>query len=333
VATNTTATWQEVGIINLTPSVADGNYLGAGNVTGTTSGAVGRFTPHHFTVAVTQACSGSFTYAGQPFGVAVTAFSGLGTPSKTANYDGTGSLGHSFAKALTLSDAGATGLGSLAGASVAASSFVLGQASSITPSYSLANKQTAPTGLVLRATDADGISSASHAEGTALLRSGRLVLSNAFGRASTPLELPLRAQYWGGQAWVHNSADSCTSLSAANVALSNPRNALGAPSAATTSVAISPFAGGNSTMTLSAPNPAGHSLSIDLALNLGSSATDQSCLPVLPPRPASTGAAKPWLRSRHGSCAPTADRDPAGRATFGIYTPETRKTVHLRDMY
>ncbi len=43
VATGTAFTWSEAGIITLTPSVADADYLGAGDATGTTSGNVGRF--------------------------------------------------------------------------------------------------------------------------------------------------------------------------------------------------------------------------------------------------------------------------------------------------
>ena len=27
------------------------------------------------------------------------------------------------------------------------------------------------------------------------------------------------------------------------------------------------------------------------------------------------------------------DRDPAARASFGIYSPETRKTVHMREIF
>lgn len=42
-ATGTSFTWDEVGIITLTTSVSDADYLGAGDVTGTTSGNVGRF--------------------------------------------------------------------------------------------------------------------------------------------------------------------------------------------------------------------------------------------------------------------------------------------------
>lgn len=43
VATDAAFKWDEVGIITLTPSVGDADYLGAGDVTGTPSGKVGRF--------------------------------------------------------------------------------------------------------------------------------------------------------------------------------------------------------------------------------------------------------------------------------------------------
>lgn len=78
VATGTTFAWNEVGIITLTPSVAGGSYLGAGDVTGTTSGKVGRFYPHHFVLSaagITPAMGTTgttFSYMGQPFGVAFT---------------------------------------------------------------------------------------------------------------------------------------------------------------------------------------------------------------------------------------------------------------------
>ena len=43
VATGAAFKWDEVGIITLTPSVGDADYLGTGDTTGTTSGNVGRF--------------------------------------------------------------------------------------------------------------------------------------------------------------------------------------------------------------------------------------------------------------------------------------------------
>lgn len=49
-ATGTAFTWNEAGIIRLAPSVGDGDYLGSGDVTGTTSGNVGRFHAASFTL-------------------------------------------------------------------------------------------------------------------------------------------------------------------------------------------------------------------------------------------------------------------------------------------
>lgn len=51
VATGTAFTWNEVGIITLTPSVADADYLGAGDVAGTTTGNVGRFYAAQFALS------------------------------------------------------------------------------------------------------------------------------------------------------------------------------------------------------------------------------------------------------------------------------------------
>ena len=89
------------------------------------------------------------------------------------------------------------------------------------------------------------------------------------------------------------------------------------------------ISGGSGTLTLSAPSPASTG-GVDIAINLGATTTDQSCLAT---HPARTGAALPWLRSVQGSCAATFDRDPAARASFGIYSPETRKTLHVREIF
>ena len=81
---------------------------------------------------------------------------------------------------------------------------------------------------------------------------------------------------------------------------------------------------------MAAPSPASSSLSLDIAVNLGSTSADQSCNTT---KPSTTGAAKAWLRAQNGNCAATADRDPAARASFGVFAPETRKTVHVRDIF
>ena len=66
--------WSEVGIISLTAAVADGSYLGAGNITHILP-HIGRFVPDRFALsalnggAFADAClAGSFTYIGQSFG-------------------------------------------------------------------------------------------------------------------------------------------------------------------------------------------------------------------------------------------------------------------------
>lgn len=105
VATGTTFNWSEVGIVTLTPSVADGNYLGAGDTTGTPSANIGRFYPDHFLVSLPAltnrsllACApaSGFTYAGEQMRATftLTARNGLSTPSTTQNY----TTASSFAK-------------------------------------------------------------------------------------------------------------------------------------------------------------------------------------------------------------------------------------------
>jgi MSHA biogenesis protein MshQ len=298
--------------------------------TSATNGSVGDVIPHRLSVAASHAC-GSFSYAGQPIPTTVTALNAAG--NTTVNFNGTATTTPGFAQAVTLQDANGLGLGTLSGASIAASAFSAGVASAL-PSYAFSTKATAPQSLVLRASNgASGaalVSSAGGTEPTLPLRSGRLRLSNAFGKATAALQLPVVAEYWAGSAWLLNSADSCTALAGASVALANPRGATGAASAATTSAGALAMGSGNGSITLAAPTPAGSTLSLDIALNLGSTTADQSCNTA---HPATTGAALPWLRAQNGSCAASADRDPAARASFGIFAPETRKTVHARDLY
>jgi MSHA biogenesis protein MshQ len=68
---------------------------------------------------------------------------------------------------------------------------------------------------------------------------------------------------------------------------------------------------------------------VSLAVNLGATTTDQSCLAA---HPSTTGANMAYLRSRNGSCATSYDRDPSARVTFGVYAPETRKVIEIHDM-
>jgi MSHA biogenesis protein MshQ len=104
-----TVSWPEVGIIQLTPHILDGDYLGAGDVLGTTTPNVGRFYPDHFTTAVSNGdfangcptCPTPFTYLGQGFSYATaptvtataTAVGGLVTENYTGSYALLGTAG------------------------------------------------------------------------------------------------------------------------------------------------------------------------------------------------------------------------------------------------
>jgi MSHA biogenesis protein MshQ len=335
-ATSSNLAWSEVGKGDLTATLASGNYLGSGfTATGnTTGGAVGRFRPHHFKVTVSAGC-GAFTYAGQSFTAEVRARNAGNLD--TVNYDGRATTTPTYAKAVTLTDDSALGVGAFVGTShvIALTSFSGGVATAA-PAYAYTAKLTGARTLRVGAGDGE-VSLAGSTEDTnpALrsteLRSGRLRLFNAFGSEKVALTLQVQAEYWSGAAWQLNSADTCTSVPSTAVATSNRRSGTGSAATWTTTATSSgPLAGGRGSITLSAPG-AGNTGSVDLALNLGSgTAPDQSCLASHPSLP---GAAVSWLRSQNGSCAATWDRDPSARASFGIYSPETSKTVHVREIF
>ena len=305
------------------------NYFVSSGSSSASTGSAGPFIPHHFDVVVVPACS-AFSYAAQPFGVTATARNA--SNATTLNYDGTAATTPNFAKATTLSDAVTLGVGTWSNNSIAATAFTAGVANA-TPSYAFTTKTTAPQTLLVRAIDASPASSSGYAEGSTLLRSGRLKLSNATGSERASLAIPVQAQYWSGNAWVQNSADSCSSVPAAAVVRAAYLDNKGAAATGWTSTASAiAISAGAGTLTLGAPSPTTTG-SLDFALNLGATTTDQSCLTA---HPASTAAALPWLRSQYGSsgaCGTAWDRDPSARATFGIYTPETRKNVHVRELF
>jgi MSHA biogenesis protein MshQ len=120
---------------------------------------------------------------------------------------------------------------------------------------------------------------------------------------------------------VLNSQDSCTSIPA------NAFNLIGALTGTSVNAVVT-ISGGNGTLTLTKPSPTSTG-SVDIAANLGASGSDQSCLA----SHGGTAANLPWLRSRNGNCASTYDRDPSARASFGIYSPETKRTIHVREQF
>jgi MSHA biogenesis protein MshQ len=138
--------------------------------------------------------------------------------------------------------------------------------------------------------------------------------------------------YWGGSSWIKNAADSCSPITAASVALSNYRDSKGAATNAWTTAATgATLVNGQGFLTMSPPSPA-NTGSVSVAINLGSTSTDSACLTG---HPTTVGGSLSYLRGKNGSCTESATfaADPSGVATFGVFTPESTKTIHLREVY
>lgn len=271
--------------------------------------SLGRFVPHHFDTEIPEhACSGAFTYSGQPFKLKVTAKNAAG--ATTQNYAG------ALAKIGTYSD-GNGAAGSFAPATLPAASFSAGVAdltASPQVSFTYTNKLTAPSILKLRVTDADGISSSAGTEGTTPLRSGRLLLSNAHGSELLGLTMPIQTQYWNGAVWTTNTLDSCTDVSTWLVFAKNP-GGLPSPSGG----AIS---GGKGTLTFAAPNLRG---SVEVCANIGVDADNS--MTDCRTGTGGTGTAPAWLQGSWDADGNHND-NPAARATFGLY--EQKSTIIYR---
>lgn len=155
------------------------------------------------------------------------------------------------------------------------------------------------------------------------VRFGRLRLSNAFGSEKQDLQMYVQAQYWSGKSWVLNKDDKLTELLDTAFVLPDTWKSL------TSASAVNLAKGGYGWLTLKSPGTIG---SVDVAINLGATKNDRSCLGGLRDG-INFGASLPWLRSQNGPCENTYDRDPSARATFGIYSAERKKTVHIRELY
>ena len=370
-ATASTLQYTEVGSFQLATSGLVSNFLGSGlnldatvvNGAGTQSTRVGRFRPASLAlsaatvthrVAANCPAPSAFTYLDENFqlGFTLSALNALGTV--TRNYTG------SFAR-LDLATPASFGLVGLAGSTAFNTASSPARLSLGSSSGSWANG--VASGVALRAAalrggspdgpfdvvfgiapnDADGTTLASfdmagspggaidhRTLATVPLRFGRLRLSSAIGAADRALLLPVSAEHWNGTAFGINTLDSCTTVPTTAVSFGNLRRWLTvADTAASVAVTLS---GGSGKLSLAAPQ-AGRRGTVDVALSLGSSATDASCL-----QPWTTGtgdaatasAGLPYLRGAW--CGSTHNNDPAARATFGLQRGNDTH-VYRREMY
>ena len=250
VARATDLTWSEVGIIRLNARLADG-YLGTGSgpdglsVSGL-SDNVGRFVPDHFDTVILDgapmACPtgltcplAGFIYAGQPFGITVTARSLSG--QLTRNYadlfarpamlSAWRTAGDSDQQNPPASPAG----NALMNSTLPATAFNNGTATPSTLAYSFASSYPAdisgvakPTAIFLRVRDNDGVTSLRgplSIEGGLLVVSGRLLIANNYGSELLPLPMRVHAQYLGDSGYINSTTDNNSSFLRSNVMLSN----------------------------------------------------------------------------------------------------------------
>lgn len=307
---------------------------------------IGRFIPDHFAITpgvVTPACGTLFSYFGQD---------GFLTPFTLAAQNAANATTQNYAG--NLAKLGLTTWGA-APASSASPGFGFAASASLPDGTTLTASTTAPTGTwvkgvasvsakhqVSRPTnltgetavtvtalpvDADGVTMAAATEvqtASTPLRYGRITLSNAFGTEKSALQLPMQIQYWSGKSWVANNADTCTAIQASDFSFAFPTTTLSACETAISVAGTAP----NYTLTLAAPGAGNHG-STDIALNLGATASGNRCVAVGGAGPASTTAKAPWLQYLWSGVL----GNPSARATFGVYAPETRRMIHVRELF
>ena len=226
----------EVGVFQFGTSAF--NYLGmADAVPAAASEATGRFVPASFSInaALAVPACGSFSYFAQPSISTAFTLSARNTGGQvTQNYrDSFAKLNVqqwtnlSAAEGLRFSATLPVGADLIAGAMAPVGSWQNGEADIIaTHIATRPDTPSAPFDLTILAEprDSDGVSGLSSAvtSSPTELRYGRLVLGNVAGPEEEALPLAFSTEYWQGDRFVRNLADSCSLISASNSRLSTP---------------------------------------------------------------------------------------------------------------
>jgi MSHA biogenesis protein MshQ len=346
-----TMNFNEAGFLDLV--AARNDFLGSAIDTSSTTGGlvnnvcaakVGPFVPWAFQVELNDAArkTPNFYYAGEPIMLRLTAINRKGELTK--NYP-TGFGAGQTIKFSALQENGTaftTVPGTLSGTYAAK-----GFSSGMTPlsgtsipqaTYAFTNFKQAPVQIRVRADNSETkpellITSATAPVGAGLaeteqvrpwIRTGRVRIGSRFGRTGTsPVELPVTVEYWSGRSWVLNDQDGFTVIPADAFALTaSTGNTL---SSSKQTVKLTKGAG---VLPLTSSQPG----SIDVAINLGASGLDTSCLTT---KSSSTASKMPWMRTLVTCAGQTAAKqaDPSARATFGIFPAENRRIIHVREVF
>ena len=162
-----------------------------------------------------------------------------------------------------------------------------------------------------------------------LFRYGRLKLANANGTPVLDLPLRLETQYWNGTTFVTHAADHCTILAVSNIALGAYQKNLNACETILSPAPTLTFRGGVALPKLTKPGSANNG-SVDWTVNLGSTATGNTCLAVGGAESAATAANRPYLQGKWGGAS--YNQNPTARATFGVYKGAS-EFIYLRENY
>jgi uncharacterized protein DUF6701 len=166
------------------------------------------------------------------------------------------------------------------------------------------------------------------------MRFGRLIATNARGSHLVPLSMTMELQYWNGTAFITNTMDSCTTVAASNIEMRNFSQNL---DPCETSLTAGAFANGRATARLSKLLGSGNTGSVTLVPRLEQTpgGSPQTCIagalqPVV-------GANLPYLEGKwdgtdQGADGKLYDDNPAGRATFGVYSG-TRGVIDFRENF
>lgn len=358
-ATGTDLAWNEVGIVQAVPHVADGNYLTAGDVVGPPSEPIGRFVPSRFDVTLNAplfqaACTaGAFTYQGQPFHYAtppvITATAVAVNGAVTTNYTGAffklsnGTLtgpGYS-SPAATLDTSGLPSVDPAivdSGNGVATLTFDSGSGLRFVKGVPQA-PFAAQIELAVDVVDADGVAAVANPVtfGSTTggipfiagdeIRYGRVRIGTAVGSELVALPVPMRAEYFvsTGAGFVPNVADVCTD----GVTLTFPPAGYTENLNPGETCVLDNGAPGSSgigcTTAAALPRYSEPPLAGDFQLRLAApGAGNQGGVSIVATVP-------DWLKF-DWDAGNAGDEYPAGQATFGIFGGD-RRVIYTREIY
>lgn len=365
-ATGVDFVWNEVGIMQMSPAIGDGDYLGTGDVIGSLSERVGRFIPDHFSATLnnprfeTACAAGGFTYQGEAFGYRPGAEPVITIEARSASGGVTQNYTGAFFRISTATLANRTYTAS--GGTLDASALPAPTADPVvteiapgrgTLTFSsgggLAFARSAPAApfdadirLSIDVVDADGVEAAGIAplgnpvtfgagggiafDAGSEIRYGRIRLGNAFGSELVSLPVPAVVEHYAGDAVGFVVNAADVCTGGVNLSLSGFTENL----AAGETCALDAGSPGASGIGCAAPSP------LPQRFEAPPAAGDFN-LNLAAPGAGNAGGAvvsatvPAWLRFDWNAAAP-GEEDPAAQVTFGLYDGG-RAQIYLREVY